>query len=141
MEGKSDSQYIATLRAHGLQVTYQRLAIYQVLCNSTKHPTADEIYQKVQKRFPMISLGTVYKSLERFEEAGLVQRACMLADVSRYEAKMGSHHHLFCVRCQTIHDIDDPIGENKLTLPEGHGFEILGHDVIVRGYCPECAGK
>lgn len=141
MEGKSDADYISALRAHGLQVTYQRLAIYQVLCKSTKHPTADEIYQKVQKRFPMISLGTVYKSLERFKEAGLVQRACMMTDVSRYEAKTDSHHHMFCLKCQTIHDIEDPIRGTKLTLPEGHGFEILGHDVIVRGYCPECVGK
>jgi Fur family peroxide stress response transcriptional regulator len=141
MAGQSDLDYIAILRAHGLQVTYQRLAIFQVLHSSTKHPSAEDIYQKVQKRFPMISLGTVYKSLEKFQEAGLVQRTCTMTDVSRYETKIDSHHHLFCVKCQTIHDIPDPIGENKLALPEGHGFEILGHDVIVRGYCRECTGK
>ena len=141
MEGKSDSDHIAALRAHGLQVTFQRLAIYRLLHDSTEHPSVDDIYQKIQKRFPMISRGTVYKSLEKFRETGVVQKACTMTDVARYEAKTDSHHHMFCVKCQTIHDIADPIGENKLTLPEGHGFEILGHDVIVRGYCPECVGK
>lgn len=133
--------YMSVLRDSGIQVTYQRLAIYKVLHSSTEHPSAEEIYQKVKKTFPMISLGTVYKSLERFSEAGLVQKVGMTAEVSRYHTKVDCHHHMICVKCQSIHDIADPIGESKLSLPENHGFEVLGHDVVVRGYCARCAEK
>lgn len=141
MEGKREMDYMSVLRDSGVQVTYQRLAIFKVLRNSTEHPSAEDIYQKVKRHFPMISLGTVYKSLEKFSEAGLVQKVGTMVDVSRYHVTADSHHHLFCVRCQSIRDIEDPIGENELLLPEGHGFELLGHDVIVRGYCPQCVGK
>jgi Fur family peroxide stress response transcriptional regulator len=141
MEGKREMDYMSVLRDSGVQVTYQRLAIFKALHSSTEHPSAEDIYQTVRKSFPMISLGTVYKSLERFSEAGLVQKVGSMADVSRYHTKADSHHHLFCVKCQSIRDIADPIGENKLSLPEGNGFEVLGHDVIVRGYCPLCGGE
>ena len=142
MNEKSDLDYITVLRAHGFQVTYQRLTIYRVLHNSTGHLSAEEIHQKVITRFPMHSAGTVYKSLEKFYEAGLVQKVSTMTNVSRYEAKIDSHHHLFCIKCQAIHDITDPIGENdKLLLPEGHGFEVLEHEVIVRGCCPKCVQK
>ena len=141
MKEKSDLDYIAVLKAHGFQVTYQRLAIYRALHNSTEHLSAEEIHQKVLTRFPMISLGTVYKSLEKFYEAGLVQKISTMTDVARYETKIDSHHHLFCIKCQAIHDIDDPIGEKELLLPEGHGFEVLEHEVIVRGCCSKCVEK
>jgi Fur family transcriptional regulator, peroxide stress response regulator len=141
MEGRREVDYMSVLKESGIQVTYQRLAIYKALHSSTKHPSAEEIYQKVRKNFPMISLGTVYKSLERFSEAGLVQKVGAMADVSRYHTSADSHHHLFCVKCQSIQDIADPIGGNELSLPDGHGFEVLGHDVIIRGYCPQCVEK
>ena len=90
----------------------------------------------------MISLGTVYEEpFEKFYEAGLVQKVSTMTDVSRYETRVDSHHHLFCIKCQAIHDITDPIGKNKLLLPEGHGFEVLEHEVIVRGCCPKCVEK
>ena len=141
MGGKEEIDYMFVLRSRGLQVTYQRLAIYEALHNSSEHPSAEEIFQKVKKRFPMISLGTVYKTLERFSEAGLAQKVGTMADVSRFHTKTDCHHHMFCVKCQSIRDIADPVGQNKLSLPDGHGFEVLGHDVIVRGYCARCTEK
>ena len=141
MKRKIDLDYIGELKAHGFPVTYQRLVIYQMLHDSTEHLSAEEIHKKVIAHFPMISLGTVYKNLERFYEAGIVQKVSTTTHVSRYEAKIDSHHHLFCIKCQAIHDITDPIGKNKLSLPKGHGFEVLGYEVIVRGCCPKCVEK
>ncbi len=141
MKRKSDLDCIGVLKAHGFQVTYQRLAIYRVLRDSTEHLSAEEIHKKVIAHFPMISLGTVYKNLEKLYEAGLVQKVGTMTNVALYEAKIDSHHHLFCIKCQAIHDITDPIGKNKLSLPKGHGFEVLGYEVIVRGCCPKCVEK
>lgn len=137
MNLNSDSNLIQVLRDHGLQVTYQRLAIYSALLDS-QHQSTEEIHQIVKTRFPMISLGTVYKSLEKFHEVGLIEKIT-LTDVARYQTKTDSHCHLFCVKCQVIHDIDDPIAQSQLTLPKGHGFTILRHDITIRGYCPKCA--
>lgn len=138
MKDMSDKDFIATLRDYGLQVTYQRLAIYQALYNSGEHPSADLIYQQVKKRFPMISLGTVYKTLERFFEVGLVQKVSPLTEVARYDAMITPHHHIVCLKCQSIRDIGVyPLDDTPRPSQE-HGYKILGHHVVFQGLCPEC---
>lgn len=138
MEGTKEKDFIATLREHGLQVTYQRLAIYQALYNTKEHPSAEAIYQQVRKRFSMISLGTVYKTLERFHDVGLIEKVSPMTEVARYDAIVDPHHHLVCLDCQMIRDVHDPILDKRIEPPEGNGFQILRHQVLFQGYCPEC---
>ena len=138
MEETNDKDFIATLRQHGLQVTYQRLAIYQALCNTVEHPSAEEIYQQVRKRFPMISLGTVYKTLERFYDVGLIQKVSPVTEVARYDAIVTAHHHLICVECQSIKDIEASVPVPQVSLPEGIDFQVVRHQVVIQGYCPTC---
>lgn len=141
MAENSDKDFIAILREHGLQVTYQRLAIYQALFHTMDHPSAEEIYQQVRKRFPMISLGTVYKTLERFHDVGLIQKVSPLTEVARYEANVSHHHHLICLECQTIQDFGEAGMDVKVSLPEGNGFEVLRSQVVLQGYCAHCKPK
>jgi Fur family peroxide stress response transcriptional regulator len=141
MEVKSDKDFIATLREHGLQVTYQRLAIYQALYFTKEHPSAEAIYQQVKKRFPMISLGTVYKTLEKFYEVGLIQKVSPITEVARYDAITGPHHHMVCLECQSIQDADSIVGVPKISVPEQNGFRVLRQQVVLHGYCPECKGN
>ena len=141
MEGKNDKDFIATLREHGLQVTYQRLAIYQALYFTKEHPSAEAIYQQVRKRFPMISLGTVYKTLEKFYEVGLIQKVNPITEVARYDAVTGTHHHMVCLQCQSIQDADSIVGAPKISVPEQNGFRVLRQQVVIHGYCPACKGN
>jgi Fur family peroxide stress response transcriptional regulator len=138
MEGTKEKDFIATLREHGLQVTYPRLAIYQSLFNTKEHPSAETIYQQVRKRFPMISLGTVYKTLERFHDVGLIQKVSPMTEVARYDAIVDPHHHLVCLKCQMIQDVKDSSFEKKISIPEGNGFQIVRQQVLFQGYCPDC---
>lgn len=141
MVGKSDKDFIVTLREHGLQVTYQRLAIYQALYFTLEHPSADAVHQQVKKRFPMVSLGTVYKTLEKFYEAGLIQKVSPVTEVARYDAITGPHHHMVCLECHSIRDFgmaDEPKVEE---VPEESGFQILRREVVLHGYCPACAAN
>ena len=141
MEGKNDKDFIATLRDHGLQVTYQRLAIYQALYFTKEHPSAELIYQQVKKRFPMISLGTVYKTLEKFYEVGLIQKVSPITEVARYDAITGPHHHMVCLECQSIQDADAIVEEPKISASEHSGFHVLRQQVVLHGYCPACKGN
>ncbi len=137
MEGKNDKDFIVTLRDHGLQVTYQRLAIYQALYFTKEHPSAEVIYQQVKKRFPMISLGTVYKTLEKFYEVGLIQKVSPITEVARYDAVTGPHHHLVCLECQSIHDVN-VIEEPVISVSEQDGVQVLRQQIVIHGYCPAC---
>ena len=138
MEGKKDKDFISILRAHGLQVTYQRLAIYQSLYFSKEHPSAEAVYQQVKKKFAMISLGTVYKTLEKFYEVGLIQKVSPITEVARYEAKTGPHHHMVCLQCQSILDADCTVDEPKISVQGHNGFHVLRRQVVLHGYCTAC---
>ena len=141
MEGKNDKDFIATLRDHGLQVTYQRLAIYHALYFTKDHPSAEIIYQQVKKRFPMISLGTVYKTLEKFYEVGLIQKVSPITEVARYDAMTTPHHHMVCLECQSIQDADSMVGEPKISVPAKNGFQVVRQQIVLHGFCPECKGN
>ena len=141
MEGQYEKDFIGILREHGLQVTYQRLAIYQALCHTHDHPSAEAVYQKVRKRFPMISLGTVYKTLERFYNVGLIERVSPMTDVARYDATVDPHHHAVCVNCQAILDVMDPGWDENIAVPGDEMFQVLRKQVLFQGYCPECRSK
>ena len=142
MKGRNEKDLIATLRDHGVQVTFQRLAIYQTLCSTNEeHPSADFIYQQVKKRFPMISVGTVYKTLEKFHEVGLIHKVSPITEVARYDAITNPHHHMVCLECQSIQDADSIVGEPKISVSKQNGFHVLRQQVVLHGYCPACKGN
>jgi Fur family peroxide stress response transcriptional regulator len=131
------SPAMSKIKESGLQVTHQRLAVYEALCKTTEHPTAEQVHKEVTKRFPMISLGTVYKTLERLHAVGLIKKVNPVKDVGRYEAKAQLHHHMICEKCQSILDIHELSG--TIPFPEKPGFKITRHQVIFHGYCENCA--
>ena len=135
-EGETD--FIGVLKNYGLQVTCQRLAVYQALHSDKSHPSAEAIYEKVKKRFPMISLGTVYKTLEKLCEVGLIQKVSPVTEVARYDAKTDTKHYLICSGCQAIQGADHLITEQKSILPDKNGFQVVGQRVVLHGYCRAC---
>jgi len=125
------------LREKHLKVTPQRCAIYQMLLQTTSHPTAEEVLSNVKSLFPMISPNTVYYTLNAFEDAGLITP---INDAhTRYDANLAPHHHLICLRCRNIQDIHDN-NLNKLELSHKTEFKITDHRVEFYGYCRECQG-
>src|SRR5262245_66176274 len=92
----------------GLALTPQRLAIYQILAADDSHPGAEDIYRRIKPNLPSLSLGTVYRTLELFEEHGLVSRVNAFGDQTRFDANLEAHHHLICVHCRKIFDYRDP---------------------------------
>jgi Fur family peroxide stress response transcriptional regulator len=130
------------LKERGFNVTHQRLIIYRALMESKDHPSAEDIYNRVRETDPIISLGTVYKSLEMFENLGLIQRVNQLYHTARYDGDMAPHGHIICRRCEQIMDVfwkETP----EIPLPKGqkHGYQIDGMNVHYVGICPECQKK
>ncbi len=126
-------------RECGLKSTPQRTAIYQALAHSSAHPTAEDLFTKVSPAYPMLSMNTVYYTLDVLRRAGLIQEVNIGHDRARFDANLTPHHHVICLGCQTILDVMDP-RLNRLTPPAGlpRGFEITHHQVAFRGYCSPC---
>lgn len=123
----------------GLALTPQRLAIYQVLAGDDSHPGAEDIYRRIKPNLPSLSLGTVYRTLELFEEHGLVSRVNAFGDQTRFDANLEAHHHLICVQCRKIFDYRDPrLEELPVPAADPGGFHILTHQIQFFGKCQAC---
>jgi Fur family peroxide stress response transcriptional regulator len=133
-------------RAHGLSVTHQRLAIFEVLAASREHPSAEQIHRTLQRRLPMLSLATVYRNLEALKSIGAIADVNPLHQEARYESalpgtKAGKpHHHLVCVSCKKVRDLHD---EELDGLRVGHaqGFDVRAVRVQAEGLCPDCQAR
>ena len=126
-------------RESGRKVTPQRVAVFEVLCERGGHPTVDQIYQEVRKRFPMISLNTVYKIMETLVQMKIVSPVSHGQDAAQYETDSAPHHHAICMICKRITDVFDPtIGRIRPPRAIKIQFQVLGHRVEFFGYCANC---
>ena len=127
-----------TLKAAGLQVTAQRLAVYRAV-QKTPHALADEICQAVRIELGVISRQAVYDALNAMAEHGLVRRIQPAGSAARYEHRVDNHHHLVCRECGNLVDIDCAIGKAPcLTAQRDHGYLIDEAEVTYWGLCPNC---
>lgn len=128
------------LRARGVQVTAQRIALLRAV-DVRSHATADDLTDAVRERIGTISRQAVYDSLGVLVDKGLVRRIQPAGSPARYETRVGdNHHHLICRGCGLTFDIDCAVGEVPcLTADDDHGFAIDEAEVIYWGRCPTCA--
>jgi Fur family peroxide stress response transcriptional regulator len=127
-------------RSHGLSVTPQRVAIYRETAKSREHPRCEDIFKKVRRRFPDISLDTVYRTLSTFAEMGIVNVVEGYGEAKRYDPDTTAHHHFRCRKCNTIIDFHDK-GYDGLEIPRNFrkGFEVSSIKVVLEGLCDRCA--
>ncbi|NPB07192.1 MAG: transcriptional repressor [Aquificae bacterium] len=129
-------RFIERCKKLGLKITPQRLAIYEALLKAGNHPTAEEIYEEVKKKHPYISIATVYRALETFEELGLVKKVFFSKNSAHYDVNTDEHHHIICTRCGKVEDLNVDV---SLNVPrEVNGFSVLGYSVNFQGLCPNC---
>jgi Fur family peroxide stress response transcriptional regulator len=127
-------------RDSGLKLTPQRLAILEYLDGNKEHPSAEDIYKAVSKKFPTMSLATVYNTLMTLKQRGIVKELTMDPLKMRFDPQPTPHHHLICMDCRKIIDIHTKF---KINLPEveSEGFEIVGNHVEFYGRCSKCKSK
>ena len=77
--------------------------IWQAIKGETSHPTADQIYEKVRSMIPNISLGTVYRNLQKLVAEEKLQ-VLTLGRVQHFDPLMDRHQHFICERCGLVHD-------------------------------------
>jgi len=133
---KTDS-YESVLGREGLRLTPQRRQVYEVLMQKRDHPTATEVFIRVQKRMPSISLATVYNCLETMVGSGLVKAVHVDREPTRFCANLREHDHFHCTECGHISDIKFSQTQDKgWKLPAG--FLVTQHDLTLRGLCAGC---
>ena len=123
-----------------MRMTPQRRVILEELRRVNDHPAADEIYQRVRKRLPKISLGTVYRNLEVLCELGEIQRLELSGSTKRYDGVPTKHYHIRCIECGRVDDAPiAPLNQLEDDLYGTTVYEIIGHNLEFTGLCPQCS--
>ena len=122
------------LRKAGLKVTHPRKRILEILENQhNKHLTADDIYRCLVEANEDIGLATVYRVLNQFESAGLVEKHNFESGQAYYELDSGEHHdHMVCVETgKVIEFVSAEIEAAQKKIAESHGYDIEDHSLVI----------
>lgn len=116
----------------------QRELIYDIVCASREHPTAEMVYAALKPSHPSLSLGTVYRNLHLLADEGrLVQ---MPFPVERFDGELHDHGHFCCEKCGRVTDVDLPGGELLDAQARSQlDCDVSRHTVVFYGVCAQCA--
>lgn len=132
------------LKERGYKLTPQRRAILNAIIDSEgRHLSPEEIYDLVKMECPEIGLATVYRTVQLLEKMGILYKMNFDDGVSRYELVHNTedhqHHHLICVKCGEIQEVEDDLLDSLEGKIEGmYDFKITNHDVKFYGICKKC---
>jgi Fur family ferric uptake transcriptional regulator len=116
-------------RAKGLRLTGQRRVIAQVIANAHDHPDVSELHKRLAERHCRVSLATVYRTMRRLEELGIVERHEFQDGRARYEPTAKRHHdHLIDVDTgEVIEFTSDDIERLQAVIAKELGYDLVGH--------------
>ncbi|NMB28037.1 MAG: transcriptional repressor [Tissierellia bacterium] len=131
-------------KKEGYKLTTQRRAILSVIVeNHEEHLNPEEIYDIVKIKYPEIGIATVYRTLQLLEKLNIIYRLNFDDGYNRYELnynpKGHHHHHLICLKCGKVMEVELDLLENlENEIERENNFKIVDHNVKFFGYCIDC---
>ena len=127
--------------AKGVKLTEQRKIIARVMSEAKEtygesdHPDVDELYNRVSKIDPRISIATVYRTVKIFEEAGILTKHDFKGGKARYEELRESHHdHLIDIKTgEIVEFVDEEIEKLQKKVAEKYGYKLVDHRLELYG--------
>jgi Fur family iron response transcriptional regulator len=120
------------LRTANVQPSAQRVAVAKYVLMTKDHPTADQVWAKVRRSFPMISRATVYNTLNLFVKKRLLRQFVLNDGRMVFDANVDRHHHFIDEETRRIYDLPwEALTVSK--LDSLNGFEVREWHVVVRG--------
>ena len=117
----------------GVKLTDQRRIIAKIMSESSDHPDVDELYKRVSKIDPKISIATVYRTVKLFEESGILMKHDFKDGKARYELN-DDHNHLIDIKSGNIIEFtDEEIEKIQKRIAEKHGYKLV--DSKLELYC------
>ena len=137
MVAQKEKMWQQALQARGLRLTPQREAILHYLAHTHSHPTVEETYAAVRKVFPHVARATVYNTLNRMVDLGLLVELKRNDSAVRYETDDSPHANAICLRCGQVWDVP-LLSVPAVDLSNLPDFEVRVTHVELYGYCARC---
>jgi Fe2+ or Zn2+ uptake regulation protein len=123
------------------RATRQLGAIYDVLAGCTDHPSAEQVFQRVRRVLPRVSLGTVYRNLDKLREQGRLRMVRLAGGEARYDAMTDDHDHFVCEHCGGVQDLPRQTVAQALRPLRDAGCVVRWHTTSIYGLCGGCASR
>ena len=130
-------QIVTSLREEGFRITPQRIAIVDYILNTKEHPSAEQVHNTVKKKYPMVSLSTVYKTLDLLRQKNLVKQI-EIGGEARFDGHTDEHINLICIKCGKIEDVDEDLKEIQTRAARKSKYKIIKSSFELFGYCSKC---
>lgn len=119
--------------------TIQQEVVFRTLKEMKSHPTADAVYQEVQKVHPSISRATVFRVLNRMAAEGRITKVHNGSGADGFDDRLEKHCHIRCRKCGRIEDVLMKAYPNpEQDVRDSGGFQITGHYLLFEGICGDC---
>ena len=125
---------------HHIRPSAQRVAVAEYVLDTCEHPSAERVFDRVRKRFPMISRATVYNSLNLFVRSGLLRELVLEEGRLVFDPNLDRHHHFVDEASGAISDLPwDAVKLGRIRAPKGYRIDAM--HVVLRGTRTRPAGK
>lgn len=103
------------------------------------HPTAETVYNEIRKEYPNISLGTVYRNLDKLSKNGDIKRLTFVDNKDRFDANVDKHYHAVCKKCGEVYDVFvDYFKDIDRVVEKDTDCNVLSHDISFNIICSKC---
>lgn len=139
VKGFHMERIVRKYKGKGFKLTPQRIAILKFLEGNTSHPTAEDIYTEIKKKYPTVSFATVYNTVQALKERGEIMEITIDPERKHFDPNPSPHHHIICSGCGRIGDVFVDYSE-ALKLPEEvtREFTATGNHIDFYGICSSC---
>ena len=121
--------------------TVQRQIILDTLQSLDTHPSAENLYGKIQKVHPTISKATVYRNLRQMADRGTIAQVAVTDGVARYDGNVSPHYHFICDMCNRVVDVETDGAALHVKRCFGQcDHQVTRHTVLFFGVCSSCEG-
>ncbi len=136
-ERKFDSA-LESLKKDRLRITEPRKALLRLLVDLSKPFSAEEIHERLG--FKAFDLVTIYRNLEAFDKAGIVNRIPTESGKSLFELNAEQHHyhHIICRKCHHTEKLDSCEAIKLEKLASDLGYSEVTHVLELYGVCETC---
>jgi Fe2+ or Zn2+ uptake regulation protein len=140
------NQATDAFRAAGGRMTVQRRLIVETLEALGGHPTAEQVYQAACRSDLALHPTTVYRTLSRLAEAGLVGSRYMEPHGDRCEhyepTSRSEHQHFVCAQCGRVIEFSAPtLDRMKKDFARRHGVQVDAASLTLHGLCRMCSSR
>ena len=135
-------QWLETLQKKGYRLTGPRYVVAEILAQSVRALSPLEIFELARQKYPTLGLVSVYRTVEKLESLGLIQRVHQPDKCQAFIAAFSGHEHLLvCRSCGLVEFFKgDDLAPLVQRVEQESGYHVDEHWLQLFGLCERCQG-